>query len=86
MPPLWTCEGVVVKGATRPRLTCDGLQIESGITAVLGESGAGKSTLLNLLVGFARPDAGRPRMTAAFRFSGCRRTKGCGRTCVWPPM
>ena len=58
MPPLWTVDGVVVKGATRPRLRCDGLEIQPGITAVLGESGAGKSTLLNLLVGFERPDAG----------------------------
>ena len=58
MPPLWTIDGVVVKGATRFRLSCDGLQIQPGITAVLGESGAGKSTLLNLLVGFERPDVG----------------------------
>jgi iron(III) transport system ATP-binding protein len=61
MPPLWRVDGVVVKGATRPRLSCDGLQIQPGITAVLGESGAGKSTLLNLLVGFDRPDAGTLR-------------------------
>ncbi|NQU39788.1 MAG: ATP-binding cassette domain-containing protein [Lentisphaerae bacterium] len=58
MPPLWTFNTVVVRGAIRPRLTCDGLQLQPGITAVLGESGAGKSTFLNLLVGFARPDSG----------------------------
>lgn len=38
---------------------CDiALQIESGVTAVLGQSGAGKTSLLNLLVGFEQPDAG----------------------------
>jgi iron(III) transport system ATP-binding protein len=59
MPPLWRCEHIRVGNPKRPRLSCDGLEIRPGITAVMGPSGAGKSTLLNLLVGFIRPDAGQ---------------------------
>ncbi len=40
------------------------LNIEPGVTAILGQSGAGKTSLLNLLVQFERPDAGK--ITAGF--------------------
>lgn len=35
------------------------LEIQQGVTAVIGPSGAGKTSLLNLLVGYERPSAGR---------------------------
>jgi iron(III) transport system ATP-binding protein len=55
---LWHLEDVRVEGWIRPRLDVATLDIERGITAVLGISGAGKTTLLNLLSGFTRPDRG----------------------------
>ena len=59
MPPLWTLNDVRVRGTTRPRLVCDALPIQSGITAVLGESGSGNGG-----------GGGQPR---AFRRDGRRR-------------
>ena len=47
-------------GASQPAL--DGLSLAFGAgrtTALVGASGAGKSSIINLLLGFARPDAGR---------------------------
>ena len=44
--------------STAPRLMNLTLQIEEGVTAVVGNSGAGKTSLLNLLVDFERPDSG----------------------------
>jgi ABC-type multidrug transport system ATPase subunit len=52
---LWQLAGV----GLGQRLRDFTLQIESGVTAVLGHSGAGKTSLLNLLVGFEKPDAGQ---------------------------
>ncbi|MBI3349211.1 MAG: ATP-binding cassette domain-containing protein [Burkholderiales bacterium] len=47
-------------GTSQPAL--DGLSLGFGAgrtTALVGASGAGKSSIINLLLGFARPDAGR---------------------------
>ena len=50
--PLWKLDQVTLAGTNRPRLEGVSLEIEPGITAVVGYSGAGKTSLLNLLVGF----------------------------------
>ncbi|MHC4879582.1 MAG: ATP-binding cassette domain-containing protein [Planctomycetota bacterium] len=47
----------LISGRTA-RLNGIGLQIGSGVTAVLGASGAGKSSLLSLLAGFEQPTSG----------------------------
>lgn len=52
--PWWRLRGVTL-GA---RLGPVDLDLGPGDTAILGHSGAGKTSLLELLVGFARPDAG----------------------------
>lgn len=52
--PLWRLKDV---GLGR-RLHGVSLEIQPGVTAVLGHSGAGKTSLLNLLVGFERPGQG----------------------------
>lgn len=39
-------------------LTCDSLDVPSGVTLLLGPNGAGKSTLLKLLAGVEQPTAG----------------------------
>lgn len=54
--PLWRLDGATLSG----RVAIAGvLELEDGVTAVLGGSGAGKSSLLELLVGHAVPNAGR---------------------------
>jgi ABC-type multidrug transport system ATPase subunit/DNA-binding beta-propeller fold protein YncE len=52
---LWQLTGV---GLGR-RLRDITLQIEPGVTAILGHSGAGKTSLLNVLVGFEKADSGK---------------------------
>lgn len=52
---LWQLENL---GLER-RLLDVTLNVEPGVTAVLGHSGAGKTSLLNLLVGFEKHDAGK---------------------------
>jgi iron(III) transport system ATP-binding protein len=54
---LWDIKQVSLGSPVR-RLADVDLQIESGMTAVLGYSGAGKTSLLNLLVDFECADAG----------------------------
>ena len=51
---LWQLEGI----GLGQRLRDVALQIQPGVTAVLGHSGAGKTSLLNLLVGFERAESG----------------------------
>lgn len=47
-------------GAAQPALDGLNLVFQAGrTTALVGASGAGKSSIINLLLGFARPDAGR---------------------------
>ena len=55
---LWKLENVTLSGRNRPRLADVSLEIQPGVTAILGHSGAGKTSLLNLLVGFEQPDRG----------------------------
>lgn len=58
-------EGVTLRypGAERPALDQLDLHIPSGrTTALVGSSGAGKSSVIQLLLGFARPEAGRLRL------------------------
>src|SRR5262245_19146916 len=57
-PSLWTLKNVTLRSTHRPRLDAVSCEIQTGVTAVVGDSGAGKSSLLNLLVGFERPDQG----------------------------
>ncbi|MBM4041892.1 MAG: ABC transporter ATP-binding protein [Planctomycetes bacterium] len=56
--PLWKLDNVSLAGSGVPRLDGVSLEIQPGVTAVLGPSGAGKTSLLNLLVGYERPDDG----------------------------
>ncbi|WP_116212897.1 thiol reductant ABC exporter subunit CydD [Streptomyces olivoreticuli] len=57
-----TVDGLVVRhaGRTEPSLPETSFEVRPGETvALVGPSGAGKSTLLDVLLGFARPAAGR---------------------------
>ncbi len=65
IPVLWSLESVSLAGRRSPRLDDVTLDIDQGVTAVLGESGAGKTSLLNLLVEFERPSSGRIRFRGA---------------------
>ena len=56
---LWKLENIFLDGEDSHRLNNVSLEINSGITAVMGHSGAGKTSLLNLLVDFEKPDNGR---------------------------
>ncbi|HUT37276.1 MAG TPA: ABC transporter ATP-binding protein [Planctomycetota bacterium] len=56
--PLWKLDNASLAGSGMPRLDGVSLEIQPGVTAVLGCSGAGKTSLLNLLVGYERPDEG----------------------------
>jgi ABC-type multidrug transport system ATPase subunit len=55
---LWTLSQITLRGSGRHRLDSVSLDIQTGVTAVVGESGAGKSSLLGILVGLDRPDSG----------------------------
>jgi ATP-binding cassette, subfamily C, bacterial CydCD len=55
-------EGIAVSHDGRPRPAPDGVSLgvaRGQITAITGPSGCGKSTLLDVVLGFARPSAGR---------------------------
>ena len=58
---LWSLQSVSLPGRRSPRLADVSLEIEQGVTAIIGQSGAGKTSLLNLLVGFERPSSGTVR-------------------------
>lgn len=55
---LWKLENISLEGEKHHRLKEVSLEINSGVTAVMGHSGAGKTSLLNLLVEFEKPDQG----------------------------
>lgn len=55
---LWKIQDVKLEGLSGLRLDRISLQIEKGVTAILGESGAGKSSFINLLTGFEKPSGG----------------------------
>lgn len=62
--PLWKLDRVTQRGSgSRLRLDDINVEIQSGVTAVIGPSGAGKTSLLNLLVGFESPDSGKVSRT-----------------------
>ena len=65
---LFSLRGVRVSRGGRPVLVGLDLEIETGVTAVLGPSGSGKSTLLRLLNRLADPDDG----TVSYRGSEVR--------------
>ena len=56
---LWKLEKISLKGENKYRLNDLSLEIDFGITAVMGHSGAGKTSLLNILVDFEKPDSGK---------------------------
>ena len=60
-PPAVRFSGVSFRyGGTRGGVTEVDLELPAGsVTALIGESGSGKSTLARLLLGLARPEAGR---------------------------
>ena len=62
---LFSLESVTASRGGRPVLRGLDLDIEPGVTAVLGRSGAGKSTLLRLLNRLADPDEGTVRFQAS---------------------
>jgi iron(III) transport system ATP-binding protein len=55
---IWQLKDVSLVSGRTARLTEIDLQVQPGVTAVLGASGAGKSSLLSLLAGFERPSSG----------------------------
>ncbi len=76
--PLWRLSGVRLGGNSPARLQDISLEIQEGVTAVLGCSGAGKTSLLNLLVGFEAPDGGG--------ISAALRTQGHSLPLFWAPQ
>ncbi|MBI1310400.1 ATP-binding cassette domain-containing protein [bacterium] len=63
--PVWQLKDISLIGGRTARLSGIDLQIQPGVTAVLGASGAGKSSLLSLLAGFERPTSGMIEFSAA---------------------
>ncbi len=55
---IWQLKDVSLVSGRTARLSGIDLQIQPGVTAVLGASGAGKSSLLSLLAGFERSSSG----------------------------
>lgn len=55
---LWKFKNICLKGKENFRLNDISLDIDNGVTAIMGHSGAGKSTLLNLLVDYEKADSG----------------------------
>jgi iron(III) transport system ATP-binding protein len=55
---LWQLKNIYLKGKKDFRLENISIDIDNGITAIMGHSGAGKSTLLNLLVDYEKADSG----------------------------
>lgn len=56
---LWNLKDVSLAGDSGNRLHNATLQIDAGVTAIIGYSGAGKTTLLNLLAGMETPTSGK---------------------------
>lgn len=56
---LWQLSNISLTGDNCYRLQEISLDIDDGVTAIMGHSGAGKTSLLNLLVGFEKPDQGK---------------------------
>jgi ABC-type Fe3+/spermidine/putrescine transport system ATPase subunit len=56
---LFQLDGVHLTGGSQPRLADVTLNVQPGVTAVVGPSGAGKTSLLNLLAGFEKPSRGK---------------------------
>ena len=56
---LWQLKNIFKAGDGSERLNDVTIEINEGITAVIGPSGAGKTSLLNILSGFEKPDKGK---------------------------
>jgi len=74
--PLWKLDHVTLSGHGRPRLDDVSLEINPGVTAILGHSGAGKTSLLNLLVDFEQPDQGTITYCFAAAYTNPKRQQG----------
>ncbi len=61
MSSVWSLNDVTLQSGSTRRLDRVSLEVQTGVTAVLGYSGAGKTSLLNLLVDFERPTSGSVR-------------------------
>ena len=58
MNTLWQLNDITLSGRKASRLSIPLLDVQPGVTAVLGQSGAGKSSLLGLLADFEPPASG----------------------------
>ncbi|WP_162248069.1 ABC transporter ATP-binding protein [Angustibacter sp. Root456] len=70
-------------GSDRQALTDVSVQLQPGVTALVGVNGAGKSTLLSILAGSLRPTAGSV-LIGGTDLNGRRRREVIGRVALMP--
>ena len=70
-------------GSDRQALTDSTVQLQPGVTALVGVNGAGKSTLLSVLAGSLRPTAGSV-LIGGTDLNGRQRRRVIGRVALMP--